>query len=167
MKNQSSTSRIFHPKTIGLMLFTIAIFLFIGFFIGKTTANGIYPWYAGLNKSPLTPPDVTFSIVWSLLYIILAIALVYLWVHRDRPRSRLLITLFTVQMLLNWMWAPLFFTYHEIYIALFDLVLLLLINLVLIIVGHKYHKYFVWMVLPYFLWLCFATYLNIYIVLYN
>lgn len=72
-----------------------------------TQAN-IPSWYEGLNKSGLTPPGPVFSIVWSILYALLAIVGWVLWCSRNESEMRSVFYLYSVQMLMNWAWTPLF-----------------------------------------------------------
>lgn len=72
-----------------------------------TQAN-IPSWYLGLNKSNLTPPGPVFSIVWSILYALLAITGWVLWRSRNESEMRSVFYLYSLQMLMNWAWTPLF-----------------------------------------------------------
>lgn len=106
----------------------IIVFELISAAIGFSTSSGMYPWYIDLKKSSLTPPGYVFSIVWPLLYCSLAI-LGYL-LYRKRKNSGIdkLFKLYWVQMILNWLWSPIFFNLHLTGIALFILMLIVTIN---------------------------------------
>lgn len=135
----------------------------VGFLLGFITKNNISSWYGGLIKSELTPPPFVFSIVWPLLYLLLACLGWRIWKEqRNNPNrdSRNIWFLFITQMIMNWLWTPIFFQFHFIGLGLIFLFLLIGIN-----------SYISWklrnknliqslLFLPYILWLIFATYLN-------
>ena len=122
-----SLNNIIKSKTF-ILIGWIAFFELISAAIGLSTRFGMYPWYSNLNKSSLTPPGYVFSIVWPLLYCSLAI-LGYL-LYRKRKNSVIdkLFKLYWVQMILNWLWSPIFFNLHLTGIALFILMLIVTIN---------------------------------------
>lgn len=142
------------------ILVWIAVFEGIGAAFGFLTKNNIYPWYATLNKSILTPPPITFSIVWSILYAIIAYVGFIIWENRRQPGNKYLFTLYLIQVLLNWAWTPLFFQLHWIGISFAVIVLLTLLTLVITIKLNKHFVNLSYMFFIYFLWLLFASYLN-------
>ena len=145
----------------------IIVFELISAAIGFSTSSGMYPWYIDLKKSSLTPPGYVFSIVWPLLYCSLAI-LGYL-LYRKRKNSGIdkLFKLYWVQMILNWLWSPIFFNLHLTGIALFILMLIVTINSYIILKLIKLNSRDWYIILPYFLWILFVTYLNIVIIATN
>ena len=161
-----SLNNIIKSKTF-ILIGWIAFFELISAAIGLSTRFGMYPWYSNLNKSSLTPPGYVFSIVWPLLYCSLAI-LGYL-LYRKRKNSVIdkLFKLYWVQMILNWLWSPIFFNLHLTGIALFILMLIVTINSYIILKLIKLNSRDWYIILPYLLWVCFATYLNIVIVATN
>jgi benzodiazapine receptor len=142
----------------------IIIFELISAAIGFSTSLGMYPWYINLKKSSFTPPGYIFSIVWPLLYSSLAILGYRLYKSRINPNIYILFKLYCIQMILNWLWSPIFFNLHLTYIALLILILIVIINGYIILQLSGYNKY---LILPYFLWICFALYLNAVIVIIN
>ena len=161
-----SLNNIIKSKTF-ILIGWIAFFELISAAIGLSTRFGMYPWYSNLNKSSLTPPGYVFSIVWPLLYCSLAI-LGYL-LYRKRKNSGIdrLFKLYWVQMILNWLWSPIFFNLHLTGIALFILMLIVTINSYIILKLIKLNSRDWYIILPYFLWILFATYLNIVIIATN
>jgi translocator protein len=161
-----SLNNIIKSKTF-VIIGWIIVFELISAAIGFSTRFGMYPWYLYLNKSSLTPPGYVFSIVWPLLYCSLAI-LGYL-LYRKRKNSGIdkLFKLYWVQMILNWLWSPIFFNLHLTGIALFILMLIVTINSYIILKLIKLNSRDWYIILPYFLWILFATYLNIVIIATN
>jgi benzodiazapine receptor len=161
-----SLNNIIKSKTF-VIIGWIIVFELISAAIGFRTRFGMYPWYLYLNKPSLTPPGYVFSIVWPLLYCSLAI-LGYL-LYRKRKNSGIdkLFKLYWVQMILNWLWSPIFFNLHLTGIALFILMLIVTINSYIILKLIKLNSRDWYIILPYFLWILFATYLNIVIIATN
>jgi tryptophan-rich sensory protein len=122
-------------------------------------------WYQGLNKSSLTPPGVAFSIVWPVLYIFLAVVGWHLWQRRDRQEMRLARYCFFGQLFMNWAWTPIFFHLHMIGFGFFWL--LVLSGLTFATINFLKNKFMLLLLIPYLLWLFFASYLNGVIWLFN
>lgn len=148
------------------LIFWLVFFESIGFLLGLLTQANIYTWYNHLNKSSLTPPGFVFSIVWTLLYALLAIIAWILSSH-NKTSSKKITQLFTLQMLMNWIWTPLFFGLHWLILSALWLVSLTFLNVVLIIKTKKTDKKIAWLLIPYLLWLLFASYLNLVIAFMN
>jgi translocator protein len=148
------------------LIFWVVLFQSMGFLLGLLTQANIYPWYEHLNKSSLTPPGYLFSVVWTLLYIILAVIAWILSGHKDAS-SRKITVLFALQMVMNWIWTPLFFGLHWIIPSALWLVSLTCLNAFLVFQAKKTNKTIAWLLMPYLLWLVFASYLNIVIALMN
>lgn len=124
-------------------------------------------WYKNLNKSKLTPPSYVFSIVWPILYILMIISLIKVWRHKSCYPYCSAITYFFIQLFFNIIWTTLFFKMKNPTYALFDIILLYIFVII------TYKKFIVYsnlsakLLIPYILWISFASYLNIYIVLNN
>ena len=138
----------------------IIVFELISAAIGFSTRPGMYPWYIDLKKSSLTPPGYIFSIVWPILYCSLAILGYRLYRKRKSPDTIILIKLYWVQMTLNWLWSYIFFNLHFTGTALLILVIIVNINIYIILKLIKLNIRDFYIILPYFLWICFASYLN-------
>ena len=124
-----------------------------------STNTGTDTWYLGLVKSNLNPPGYVFGIVWPILYLLMGITI---W----RTYS-VIKNLFYVQLFLNAIWSWLFFSFHLPLIALLDIWLLIFINLKILLLILKEDKLAAFLFAPYIMWLFFASYLNLYIVINN
>lgn len=155
------TERIgyFWKKCIPL-IGTIVAFELIGYLFGLLTQANIEPWYLGLEKSRLTPPGIVFSIVWSILYAILAIIGWSLFNRRHEIKFKQIYHLYVLQIIMNWAWTPLFFQFHWIGFSFIWLVVLACINGIILIKLRNQMRWIAILQFPYFLWLIFATYLN-------
>lgn len=152
-------------KPLKLLLWVV-LFESIGFLMGLVTQANIQPWYEQLNKSALTPPGVVFSIVWSFLYLLLAI-IAWILSNQNQPDYKQVKVLFALQTLINWTWTPLFFGLHWLMPSAVWLISLSCLNAFLMITLKKKNKMIAWLLSPYLLWLAFASYLNAYIVFMN
>ncbi|KTD46292.1 TspO/MBR family protein [Legionella quateirensis] len=149
-----------------MLVFWIVLFQSIGFMLGLETQANIDPWYRYLNKSSLTPPGFIFAVVWTLLYALLAI-IAWMLTSLNKTSSKKITILFALQMLMNWVWTPLFFGLHWFTLSALWLVGLTCLNVILIIEAKKTHKTIALLLTPYLLWLVFASYLNVVIALMN
>ena len=138
----------------------ILVFEGIGLILGLLTNHHIHTWYDGLNKSNLTPPAVVFSIVWPILYACLAITGWVLWRQRSKPEIRPTLYCYIAQLLMNWAWTPLFFQLHWIGFSFFWIWMLTFLTLITIYLMKKNNNRLFFLLIPYFVWLLFATYLN-------
>ena len=141
-------------------LLWIVVFQAIGYAMGKMTQHDIVSWYSTLHQSLLTPPNIVFPLVWSILYCMLAISGSLLWQNRHQPKAKAALVFYAVQVLLNWAWTPLFFYFHWIGASLFCISGIIVFTLITILITRKSYKWSCIMLVPYFIWLLFAGYLN-------
>ena len=136
--------------------FILPILVLVTFAAGSLSSTQIDSWYFSLNKAPLNPPGYVFGIVWPILYLLMAIVGYLNSIEIFKP--------FVIQLFLNGLWSWLFFAWHLPLVALFDILLLIGVNV------HIFKKLDTGsrlMHLPYLVWLSFATYLNAGIVILN
>lgn len=143
------------------------VFQLIAWFIGWSTQSSVAGWYQTLNKSPLTPPDVVFPIVWFCLYSMIALAGWLIWQGRDKQDSKVALRFYVAQLVLNWLWMPAFFYFQNVILGFYILVAVTCCTLATIVATQKQFRWSSWLLIPYFLWLVFACYLISYIWLYN
>lgn len=142
-------------------LFIVPGVLFLGFFSGQLAGSGPgNTWFMDLNKPSLYPPPAVFGIVWSILYVLIGIALTLVITARGAPGRGIAIAAFAVQLLLNLAWSPLFFGMHKITGALVLLIVLDLAIVATIVLFRKVRPLAAWLMLPYLAWCLFATLLN-------
>jgi benzodiazapine receptor len=123
-------------------------------------------WYANLNKSSITPPKIVFPIVWSILYFLIIVSAgIVIW--KDQFQNKLTITYFIIQMVLNISWTPVFFRLKNIKLSLIIINILWLFILLTIIEFLKISQIAGYLLIPYFIWVSLALYLNSYIYWYN
>ena len=144
----------------------IVAFQVISYGIGLVTRDNM-GWYDTLDKSPLTPPDIAFPIVWSTLYVLLALAGLRVWRHYKSHGITAVFVLFWMQMGLNWGWSFVFFAAHEIALGFYWIVALNVILALFIIKAWNSCRRAAVYTLPTLLWGCFAAYLNYMIMILN
>lgn len=146
----------------------ILVFQFIGYGLGKiTAANTSGTWYAILNKSALTPPNAVFSVTWGFLYVILALVGHLLWLKPRNDNTKIILALYALQMLVNWLWTPIFFQLHWFKVGFYCICIMLIITFTMILLCINHFKIISVFLFPYLIWLLFAAYLNGIIVLKN
>jgi benzodiazapine receptor len=146
-------------KSMGIISL-ILVFQLISYYIGSITQENIATWYPTLHKSTLTPPAIVFPIVWSILYIMLAVSGWSLWQHHKQPKAKIALGFYGTQMVLNWAWSPLFFNFHLISLSFYCIILITLLTLTTILLTRNTFKFTSVMLIPYLIWLIFASYLN-------
>ncbi len=124
-------------------------------------ADSINTWYAQLQKPVITPPDWVFGPAWTILYLMMSISVYLVWSKGlDYPRVKIAIGLFLIQLALNAAWTPIFFGFHLILPALVDIVLLFFAILVTLLVFKTISSRASLLLIPYLIWVGYATVLN-------
>lgn len=144
----------------GQLALWIIGFLVISFGIGQMTQGGMQGWYQALEKPSFNPPNYIFPIMWSILYVMIAIAGWNLW---RLGASTSLKIIFAVYMVMNWLWTPIFFGLHNITFGLIWIVALTFVNLVFIIKSWKAVRLSSVLMMPLFIWTSFASVLSYFI----
>jgi translocator protein len=150
-------------KTYFSLIIWIMALIAIGGIIGSLTKPEISTWYSTLNRSTLTPPNYVFPIAWTILYGMIGACGWLIWRPQAFSKLRVIKTLYVVQLILNWSWTPLFFHYH---LAGLSLVVLLAMDILvgtIIFLTYPKIRAVSLLMLPYWLWILLATYLNFYI----
>ncbi len=137
-----------------LVLFILLV-VGVGWLIGLSTLPG--PWYEALQKPWFNPPNWLFGPAWTVLYVLIAIAG---WRSWQRDRSGRLMTLWWVQLVLNFLWSPVFFGAERIGPALVVILALLAVILAFIASAWQRDRVSAWLFIPYAAWVAFATCLN-------
>lgn len=133
---------------------------------GLFTNNGVASnWYQTLNKAPWTPPGWVFGAVWTTIMICFAIYMAYLMLSKaDKKR---IIILFSIQLVLNIAWNPIFFYFQSVGIGMVCIFLLTMLIAYLFFNFLNVLNTKTLFLAPYLVWLLIATSLNLYILIYN
>ncbi len=142
--------------------------LMLGFFSGMVAGSGPgNPWFDDLVKPAIYPPPAAFGIVWSilyvvmgLLYVVMGLALAMITAARRAPGRGIAIAMFALQFVVNLAWTPLFFGAHQITAALVLIGVLDVLVIATIMLFRRIRPLAAWLLLPYLVWILFATALN-------
>jgi tryptophan-rich sensory protein len=152
---------------VGKFIISIIICEGIGIIGSLFTFSEITTWYATLNKPFFSPPNFVFGPVWTTLYALIGISIVLVLEKASKKKKKMIIALFVLQLVLNFLWSVVFFGGHEVLLAF--LVILALWGSIagLIIMFKRISVPAAFLLVPYLLWVSFATLLNLAIVLLN
>lgn len=149
--------------------FIIALILVLGggFLSGFLFDAGSNSWYLNLNKSEANPPAIVFPIVWSSLYILMALSLTLFWCKKTGSSKKRGFFLFFIGLGFNFIWTPIFFGLQNPLLALIDIILLFVAVILTIKAFFEHSRTSAFLLLPYLVWIIYAFYLNFYISLHN
>jgi len=144
-------------KFLSFVLFFIITFSasFIG---GLVTFTFKEPWYSELTKSNFNPPDWIFAPVWTTLYLMMTLAIWFFWHSKNREMNTIYI--YFIHIVFNTTWSVVFFGFHNIFLALVNLIILILLIVILILRFRRVNKVSSYLMIPYLLWSSFALFLN-------
>lgn len=144
----------------------VAVCFLVGFTASQFQADAIENWYPYLNKPSLTPPNIVFPIAWNILYLCMGISVGFIINSKDCRKIEI-ITLFVVQLVLNFGWSFLFFYMRNPLLGLIDILLLDFLLILYYFSSYRVSRPAAYLFIPYILWVSFAAYLNIYIFIFN
>lgn len=147
-----------------LILFLIINFGALG--IGGWLMNNgpLTEWYISLNQAPWTPPGWAFGVAWTTIMLCFSLYMAFLYVKIPSIKVKVL---FLIQFILNVSWNYIFFNQHLVSVGLAVIIALTVAVATFMFTFKNDLKAKTLLILPYFIWLCVATSLNTYIVLYN
>ena len=143
-------------KRLSLVL-AVILTAYIGSRASIDVSNDL--WYTSLNKSDLNPPGYVFGIVWPILYILMMISA---FISYEK-----IYIVFNIQLVFNAAWSWLFFKFQMPLVSLLDIYLLIALNIFILTLMFKESKLAFLLFIPYVVWISFASYLNLFIVINN
>lgn len=142
-------------------LFIVPVVVLLGYTSGVVAGSvADNPWFASLTKPALYPPPATFGIAWTILYILMGLAAALVasaWGARLRTAA---LVAFAVQLALNLAWSPVFFALHQLDGAFYLILAIDVMVLITLILFWRIRWIAGALLIPYLLWVCFATYLS-------
>ena len=155
---------MFKNKFLTFILFFIVTYSasLIG---GLATINFKEPWYSLLNKPVFNPPDWIFAPVWTILYLMMTIAIWIFWHSKGRDMPTVYI--FFIHLIFNTTWSIVFFVFHKMLLALIVLALLICLIIILLFRFRRANMLSFYMMIPYLLWCSFALILNLNLIVLN
>lgn len=153
-------------KSIGKFIFSVLFCEGVGLLATPFTLAAIPTWYVSLNKPFFSPPNWVFGPVWTLLYFLMGIAFYLIWIQGKKKNLKA-IYFFLIQLFLNFLWSILFFGLKSPFLGFLD-ILILEVSIFLTIKNfYSLSKIASYLLIPYILWVTFATILNFSILVLN
>ena len=143
-------------KYLSLTLILLITFLASGIG-GFTTATFKEPWYSQIILPSFNPPSEVFGPVWTILYILMSIAIWRIWISYYDNK---ILNLYFLHLFFNMIWSIIFFGFHQILLAMFNLIIILFFIIWLMSIYYKSSKLSFLLMVPYLLWSCYAFILN-------
>ena len=149
-----------------LSLFLILLITFIASTIGSfTTASFKEPWYSEIILPSFNPPSWVFAPVWTTLYVFMAVAI---WLISINPKkTKKILYIYFIHLFVNATWSVILFGFHEIFLGLINIVLIIFFIIWLIKLYLPVNKISAYLMFPYLAWCCYAFILNLNLYLLN
>lgn len=135
----------------------VGLCLLVGAAGGTITSRAMHGWYGALHRPPGTPPNWTFGLVWTVLYVLIGVAAWLIWRRQGASRP---LRLWGWQLAANALWVPAFFGLHSPGLAMGVIVVLLALLGVTIRSFLAVRRLAALLLAPYLLWSLYAAYLN-------
>ncbi len=130
-------------------------------YISMKLSGSISTLYLTLNKPAFSPPSQLFGIVWPILYLLMGISLYIIYDSQKNELQKKALYLFALQLFVNMLWPTVFFKFEMFWLAVFVILLLDVLVAKTINLFYIINKKSAYLLIPYMLWILFATYLNI------
>jgi len=140
-----------------------SLIAFVAVCFGVAATGALFPpndWYASLTRPSYAPPNWVFGPVWTVLYLMIAISGWLVWRSPEPTSKRAAMTAFGIQLLLNAAWSALFFGMHQPAWSLVEICFLWLAILATILIFRRHSSTASLLLIPYLVWVSFATVLN-------
>ena len=149
------------------VIICIVTCLGLGSISGILSGSGLTEWYYTLNKPSFQPPSWVFGPAWTTLYTLMGIAVARIWRKPTSPLKTQALKIFISQFIINLIWSPVFFAFRQPLIALLVIIIMWVLILWTIRIFKKLDPLAAYLLIPYILWVSFATILNASIVYLN
>lgn len=137
----------------------IAVCLAVGYLSSLLQADALREWYPTIVRSPLSPPNMVFPIVWGVLYVLMGVSLGECF----RTENMRAVLPWVLQLAVNVLWTFLFFWLRDPLLGMVAMLLLIVLTIWYMSSAGRTSSWAAWLMMPYMLWLIFATYLNWYV----
>jgi benzodiazapine receptor len=141
--------------------------LAVGGISGYITASEIDTWFSSLRKPSFNPPNSVFGPVWTVLYILMGISSFLIWKSPKTGLRKKALTIYGIQLFLNFWWSILFFSFHLLLIPAIEILALWSCIIYMIVTFKKINAPAAYLTIPYLIWVSFASLLSISIWLLN
>ncbi|MBR2474156.1 MAG: tryptophan-rich sensory protein [Clostridia bacterium] len=149
-------------KKVRPYIVSVAIALGVGALAAFLTRNSM-DIYSEIVNPPLAPPGILFPIVWSVLYVLMGVSSANVYVNRNKDfrTAGSALTVYAVNLIMNFTWSIIFFGLRAFLGAFIWLVILLAVIITMIVFFRKISPLAAYLQVPYALWVTFAGYLNL------
>ncbi|PIZ52433.1 TspO protein [Candidatus Woesearchaeota archaeon CG_4_10_14_0_2_um_filter_33_13] len=130
------------------------------------TVSSVSTWYLELMKPSFNPPSWVFGPVWTTLFVLIGVALFLVW-KKGWKNNKIALYVFSAQMVFNVIWSALFFGLRSPFLALIEIFILSILIALNICYFYRISKPAAYLLVPYFVWVCFAAVLNYYLFVLN
>ncbi len=158
---------IFIKKLNWFQLLTIVLTTELAGLMGGLLSGNTGQLYATLIKPPLSPPSWLFAIIWPLLYLLMGIAAYIMYQAPQTPLRQRSVLLYWIQLFVNFLWPIIFFRFNLYWLAVAVVIILDILVAITTVGFFKTKKTAGYLLLPYLIWILFATYLNIGVAILN
>ena len=142
------------------LLFWIGLCFAVAGLSARWTASEVTGWYTTLKRPAIAPPNWVFGPVWTLLYVLMAVAAWRAWLAGPSRARTLALALFLAQLALNLAWSWIFFSHHAVGAALAEVTVLWIAIGGTILAFIRVTPLAAWLLVPYLAWVTFAALLN-------
>jgi translocator protein len=157
---QKQTGTVKSRNSLLMLVLFVGFCLAVGGLGSLFTSGPVRDWYPMINKPSWNPPAWIFGPVWTVLYLMMGTAAWLVWRRRDEADTKRALIAFIVQLILNAAWSPLFFGLRNPLAGLLDIIPLWAAILATLIFFRRISTAAGWLMVPYWLWVSFATALN-------
>ena len=140
--------------SLGLILLVTFLASGVGSFV---TSSFKEPWYSEILLPTFNPPSWVFGPVWTTLYILMSLAA---WLAWKQTSDKKILQIYFIHLFFNSIWSVIFFGFHQIFLALINLVIILVFIIWLMRIYYQVNKISFLLMIPYLLWSCYAFILN-------
>jgi len=148
-------------KTLPQLVAFVGLSLAVGFLGSLVTEESVRTWYPEIAKPSWTPPDAVFPVVWTTLFVLMGVAAWRVWKGVGLGAGRRALTLFGVQLVLNFAWSALFFGLQNPGAALIEIFVLIGAIAATALAFRQHDRPAAWLMAPYLAWTSFAAVLNL------
>ncbi|MEM5812410.1 MAG: TspO/MBR family protein [Candidatus Aenigmatarchaeota archaeon] len=154
-------------KNYQKLIISVLIPLSVGFLGSFFTSSSVESWYLTLNKPEFNPPNWLFAPVWTFLFILMGVSFYLVWKIDFGGKRNSLIGIYSFQLSLNLLWSLLFFGIRNPFFALVEIIFLWFAIMMNVLVFYKASKNSGLLLIPYLMWVSFASVLNYFVVILN
>lgn len=154
-------------KNLYKLIISLVTPLLVGYFGSLFTSTSLDSWYPALKKPIFNPPNWIFAPVWTTLFILIGLSFYLIWKKGYSKESKPAFFVYFIQLFFNLLWSFFFFGLKSPFLGLLDIIVLLIFIIINIYLFYRISKISAYLLVPYLLWVSFASILNLSIFILN